>query len=77
MTIPRLQAYVQYWDKIPPQQTQLRIIAHLLGYEEPEKVSLIDSTEIESVSEFIPVNQLSESEFDQVLAQFKIPTQSH
>jgi len=40
-------------------------------------VSLIDSTEIESVSEFIPVNQLSESEFDQVLAQFKIPTQSH
>jgi hypothetical protein len=81
MTIPRLQAYIKYWKKNPPQHVSTNairyMIANFLGYEESGDAVDHESGNIDSAADFMPVNKLSEADFNQVLEQFKIPVQSH
>lgn len=59
----------EYWADHPPVHT---LVAAYIGYEPKAKSTETDS--LHEAAEFIPVNTLNKSEFDDLLRQHGLPT---
>lgn len=55
----------KYWDEHPPVHL---LVAGYMGYKPTERGS------IEDAAEFVPVNTVTETEFDDILKQHGLPT---
>lgn len=67
--LPRLKALNLYWADNPPLH---RMVAAYLGIEPVGQEENTDS--LERAAEFIPVNTLNKTEFDNLLKQHGLPT---
>lgn len=66
MDIPRLRHLYAYWQQVPP--LHIAVASYLGAIKQPAVA------DIEEASSYMPVNRVSEAEFDELLKQHGLPT---